>query len=59
MEIQIIRKKFNHTIQKQINHLINEIEKSEWVDDKMIGCAAIILDWFVLSRQRWVFKFWI
>ena len=37
------KKKFNHTIQKQINHLINEIEKSEWVDDKMIGCAAIIL----------------
>ena len=30
-------------IKKQINHLINEIERSEWVDDKMIGCAAIIL----------------
>ena len=35
--------KFNAVIQKQINHLINEIERSEWVDDKIIGCAAIIL----------------
>ena len=37
------KKKFNDIIQKQINHLINEIGRSEWVDDKMIGCAAIIL----------------
>ena len=37
------KEKFNITIKKQINHLINEIEGSEWVDDKMIGCAAIIL----------------
>jgi uncharacterized heparinase superfamily protein len=35
--------KFNIIIKKQINHLINEIERSELVDDKMIGCAAIIL----------------
>ena len=35
--------KFNGIIKKQINHLINEIKRSEWVDDKMIGCAAIIL----------------
>ena len=37
------KKKFNKIIKKQINHLINEIETSEWVDDKMIGCSAIIL----------------
>ena len=37
------KNKFNAVIKKQINHLINEIEGSEWVDDKMIGCAAIIL----------------
>jgi uncharacterized heparinase superfamily protein len=37
------KEKFNDIIKKQINHLINEIEQSEWVDDKMIGCAAIIL----------------
>ena len=35
--------KFNSVIKKQINYLINEIERSEWVDDKVIGCAAIIL----------------
>ena len=34
---------FNNIIKKQTNHLINVIEKSEWIDDKMIGCAAIIL----------------
>ena len=37
------KNKFNNIIKKQINHLINEIERSEWVDDKMIGCSAIIL----------------
>ena len=35
--------KFNSIIKKQINHLINEITRSKLVDDKMIGCAAIIL----------------
>ena len=35
--------KFNNIIKKQINHLINEINRSEWIDDKMIGCSAIIL----------------
>ena len=30
-------------IQKQTNHLINEINKSETIDDKLIGCASIIL----------------
>jgi len=40
---EIYKNKFNTVIQKQINHLINEIEKSKWIDDKMVGCAAIIL----------------
>ena len=34
---------FNGIIKKQINYLIDEIERSEWVDDKIISCAAIIL----------------
>jgi uncharacterized heparinase superfamily protein len=34
---------FNGVIKKQINYLIDQIERSEKVDDKMIGCAAIIL----------------
>ena len=37
------KQKFNYIIKKQINHLIYEMKASEWVDDKMIGCAAIIL----------------
>jgi uncharacterized heparinase superfamily protein len=39
----VYRNKFNNIIKKQINHLLIEIEKNEWIDDKMIGCAAIIL----------------
>ncbi len=35
--------RFNTIIQKQANHLINEINNSKVFDDKMIGCAAIIL----------------
>ena len=34
---------FNGMIQKQTNHLINEIDKSKTIENKMIGCAAIIL----------------
>ena len=34
---------FNNTIMKQANHLINEINRSELVDNKMLGCTAIIL----------------
>ena len=37
------KEKFNFIIKKQINHLINEIERSELLDDKMIGCTAIIM----------------
>ena len=40
---QEYKESFNSTIQKQTNHLINEINKSDLVDDKLIGCAAIIL----------------
>jgi uncharacterized heparinase superfamily protein len=37
------KKEFNNIIKKQINHIINEIRASETIDDKMIGCSAIIL----------------
>ena len=33
----------NRMVQKQANHLINEVNHSRKIDDKMIGCAAIIL----------------
>ena len=35
--------KLNSMIKKQINHLINEINRSDSFDDKIIGCTAIIL----------------
>ena len=34
---------FNEMLQKQTNHLINEINNSKKINDKIIGCAAIIL----------------
>ena len=37
------KKKFNMMIQKQTNHLVSEINKSDNIDGKLIGCAAIIL----------------
>ena len=46
------KNKFNLIVQKQINHLINEIEKSKGVDDKMIGCAAIILTGLSLNEKE-------
>ena len=39
----IYKEQFNKNIKKQINHLLNEISRSSLVDDKMIGCSAIIL----------------
>ncbi len=35
--------KFNYSIQKQANHLLNEVNNSDEFEDKLIGCAAIIL----------------
>ena len=35
--------KFNYSIQKQANYLLNEIDNSGEFENKIIGCAAIIL----------------
>tara|TARA_Y100001958_G_scaffold96131_1_gene66028 strand:- start:1726 stop:3351 length:1626 start_codon:yes stop_codon:yes gene_type:complete len=37
------RSMFDHIIQKQANHLINQIKNPENLENKMIGCSAIIL----------------
>ena len=37
------KKKFNRSIQKQANHLLNEIKNLSEVENRIIGCAAIIL----------------
>ena len=49
---EIYKNKFNLIIQKQINHLINEIEKSKVVDNKIVGCAAIILTGLALNEKE-------
>ena len=46
---------FNYIIQKQTNHLINEINKSDRVDDKLVGCASIILTGLCyLNNQKYL-----
>ena len=37
------KKKFNRSVQKQTNHLLNEIKNLSEVENKVVGCAAIIL----------------
>ncbi len=46
------RSTFNHMIQKQTNHLLNEIKNSEEVENKMIGCAAIILTGLAYKNEK-------
>ena len=43
---------FNKIIQKQANHLINEIKNSKELENKMIGCAAIILTGLAYKNEK-------
>jgi len=43
---------FNRIIQKQTNHLISEISRSEKIDNKLIGCASIILVGLCYQNQK-------
>ncbi len=49
---QEYRSTFDHMIQKQTNHLLNEIKNSKEVENKMIGCAAIILTGLAYKRDK-------
>ena len=42
---------FTKMIKKQLNHLTNEIENTEFVNDKMIGCSAIIMGGLCFKQQ--------
>ena len=44
--------KFNYIVQKQANHLLNEIKNSKIVENKMIGCAAIILTGLAYQKNK-------
>ena len=51
---ELYKKKINNSIKKQINHLVNEINRSRWVNDKMIGCAAITLSGLSYKDQKYL-----
>tara|TARA_Y100000590_G_scaffold200054_1_gene227229 strand:+ start:691 stop:2322 length:1632 start_codon:yes stop_codon:yes gene_type:complete len=46
------KKKFNFIINKQINHLINEINRSDLFNNKMLGCTSIILSGLSYNDQK-------
>ena len=46
--------KFNKIINKQVNHLINEINRSDLVSDKMIGCTAIIITGLSFNNEKFL-----
>ncbi len=48
------KEKFNSNIKKQVNHLINEINRSKWVNDKMIGCASIVLSGLSYNDEKYL-----
>ena len=43
---------FNHIIQKQTNHLLNEIKNLSETEEKIIGCAAIILAGLAYKNEK-------
>ena len=48
-EYQLI---FDHMIQKQTNHLLNEIKSSNNLENKLIGCSAIILTGLAYKNEK-------
>ena len=44
--------KFDHCIQKQANHLLSEIRNSNDFENKMVGCAAIILTGLAYQNNK-------
>ena len=44
--------KFDSNIQKQTNHLLNEIKNSKVFENKMIGCSAIILTGLAYQNNK-------
>ena len=46
------RSMFDHMIQKQTNHLLNEIKSSNDLENKLIGCSAIILTGLAYKNEK-------
>ena len=45
---------FNEIISKQVNHLINEIDRSSKLNDKMIGCTAITIAGIAYKNNKFL-----
>ena len=45
---------FNEIISKQVNHLINEIDTSSKLNDKMIGCTAITIAGIAYKNNKYL-----
>ena len=45
---------FNEIISKQVNHLMNEIDRSSDLNDKMIGCTAITLTGIAYKNNKFL-----
>ena len=48
------KNKFNFSVNKQINHLVNEINQSKFVDDKLLGCTAIITTGLAYENKKFL-----
>ena len=48
------KNKFDKLINKQINHLIKEISKSKNVNDKMLGCTAILIVGLSYNNEKFL-----
>ena len=54
---QKYKNSFNQVIQKQTNHLINEINRSNLISDKLIGCTSIILVGLCYQNEKYYLSF--
>ena len=54
---QTYKDRFNNLILKQTNHLINETKRSKRIEDKLIGCASIILVGLCYNNEKGYLSF--
>ncbi len=48
------KRNFNDIISKQVNHLMNEIDRSYGLNDKMIGCTAITMSGIAYKNNNFL-----
>ena len=50
----IYKNSFNELVSKQVNHLMNEIDRSSDFNNKMIGCTAIIITGIAYNNRKFL-----